>query len=65
LLLKRSRERALSILLASPWDAGIITEGIDPVTAVADSAGRAFATAAGYVAHAICTTACQPNVHGH
>jgi uncharacterized protein len=65
LLLKRSHERARAILLASPWDAGIVTEGIDPVTAVADSAGRAFATAAGYVAHAICATECQPNVRGH
>ena len=25
-----------------------------------DRAGRAFATAAGYVAHAICATACLP-----
>jgi hypothetical protein len=64
LQLKRSHARALSILLASPWDAGIITEGIDPDTAVADSAGRAFATAAGYVAHAICLAACQPTSHG-
>jgi hypothetical protein len=65
LLLKRSHQRALSILLVSPWDAGIITEGIDPETAAADYAGRAFATAAGYVAHAICATACQPSVRGH
>ena len=58
LMLKRSHERAEQILLASPWDAGIITEGIDPETALPDKAGRAFATAAGYVAHAICATAC-------
>jgi uncharacterized protein len=59
LVLKRSHDRALAILLASTWDAGIITEGIDPDTAVADPPGRAFATAAGYVAHAICQTACK------
>jgi len=58
LLLKRSHDRAAEILLASPWDGGIISEGIDPVTANMDFAGRAFATAAGYVAHAICTSAC-------
>jgi uncharacterized protein len=63
LLLKRSHERALTILLASAWDAGIITEGVDPDTAVADPAGRAFATAAGYVAHAICVSACRPATH--
>jgi hypothetical protein len=61
LLLKRSHERAQSILLASPWDAGIISEGIDPETAQMDSAGGAFATAAGYVAHAICLSSCRPN----
>lgn len=60
LLLKRSHARAEQILLASPWDAGIITEGIDPDTALPDRAGRAFATAAGYLAHAICATACLP-----
>ena len=60
LLLKRSHDRAQRLLLASPWDAGIISEGIDPDTAQMDFAGRAFATAAGYVAHAICLTACVP-----
>jgi uncharacterized protein len=63
LLLQRSHERALSILLASPWDGGIISEGIDPDTAQMDVAGRAFATAAGYVAHAICLSACRPAPH--
>ena len=63
LLLKRSHERALKLLLASPWDAGIVSEGIDPDTAQMDYAGRAFATAAGYVAHAICQTACLPTAH--
>ena len=60
LMLKRSHDKAAEILLASPWDAGIITEGIDPDTAVPDKPGRAFATAAGYVAHAICASACAP-----
>ncbi len=63
LLLKRSHERAEKLLLASPWDAGIISEGIDPASAQMDFAGRAFATAAGYVAHAICQTACRPPLH--
>jgi len=63
LLLKRSHEHALRLLLASPWDAGIISEGIDPGTGQMDFAGRAFATAAGYVAHAICQTACRPAPH--
>ena len=58
LLLKRSHDRAADILLASPWDGGIVSEGVDPETARMDFAGRAFATAAGYVAHAICASAC-------
>ena len=58
LRLPRGRDRALKILLASRWDAGIISEGVDPNTAVMDRAGRAFATAAGYVAHAICAEYC-------
>jgi uncharacterized protein len=58
LLLKRSHERAVGILVASPWDGGIVSEGIDPETAHMDYAGRAFATAAGYLAHAICASAC-------
>jgi len=60
LMLKGSHDKAEKILLASPWDAGIIIEGIDPNTAVPDKPGRAFATAAGYVAHGICATACVP-----
>ncbi len=60
LLLRRSHAKAEQSLLPSPWDAGSITEGIDPDTALPDRAGRAFATAAGYVAHAICATACLP-----
>lgn len=58
LRLSAGRERALKILRASDWDGGIITEGVDPATARMDQAGRAFATAAGYVAHAICQLSC-------
>ncbi|HEX6879718.1 MAG TPA: glycoside hydrolase family 125 protein, partial [Terriglobales bacterium] len=57
--LARGREAALKILRASAWDGGIITEGVDPKTAVLDHDGRAFATAAGYVAHAICEAYCK------
>jgi hypothetical protein len=60
LVLKRSRERAEKILLASPWDAGIISEGVNPDSAVMEPGGGAFATAAGYVAHAICEQQCRP-----
>ena len=58
LLLSASRDQALKILRTSNWDGGIVTEGVDPATARMDQAGRAFATAAGYVAHAICQFAC-------
>jgi uncharacterized protein len=58
LLLTAGRDQALEILRASNWDGGIITEGVDPATARMDQAGRAFATAAGYVAHAICERSC-------
>jgi hypothetical protein len=58
--LARGRERALKILRASEWDGGIVSEGIDPATARMDYAGRAFATAAGYVAEAICREFCKP-----
>ncbi len=58
LQLKAGREQAMKILLASDWDGGIVTEGVDPDSGRMDLAGRAFATAAGYVAHAICQTAC-------
>jgi hypothetical protein len=52
--LSRGREQALKVLRTSAWDGGIISEGVDPNSGVMDSAGRAFATAAGYVAHSIC-----------
>jgi len=60
LRLKQGRDQAWKVLRSSRWDGGIITEGVNPETAVADSAGRAFATAAGYVADAICKVACEP-----
>jgi uncharacterized protein len=60
LLLKRSRERAQKILLAGGWDGGIISEGINPDSAAMEPGGGAFATAAGYIAHAICTLECRP-----
>jgi hypothetical protein len=63
LRLQRGREKALNILLKSPWDGGIITEGVSPATALPDTAGRAFATAAGYVAHAICDIYCTDKQH--
>jgi meiotically up-regulated gene 157 (Mug157) protein len=56
--LTAGRDKALKILRASDWDGGIITEGVDPASARMDQAGRAFATAAGYVAHAICQVSC-------
>ena len=61
LLLSAGRDQALKIFRASNWDGGIITEGVDPATARMDQAGRAFATAAGYVAHAICQMSCTDN----
>jgi uncharacterized protein len=57
--LTRGREQALKVLRASAWDGGIVSEGVDPNSAMMDSAGRAFATAAGYVAHAICQNFCS------
>jgi uncharacterized protein len=57
LLLKQRRERAMKILRDSPWDGGIVTEGLSPRND-APFSGNAFATAAGYVAHAICEVAC-------
>jgi uncharacterized protein len=58
LRLRQGRDRAMKVLRESPWDGGIITEGVNPATGVLDTNGRAFATAAGYVAHAICDSAC-------
>lgn len=58
LMLKAGHDKALKILRSSNWDGGIVTEGVDAHTGRMDSEGRAFATAAGYVAHAICESAC-------
>jgi len=58
LRLKAGREQAAKILLESAWDGGIVSEGVDSRTGIADIDGRAFATAAGYIAHAICETFC-------
>ena len=58
LTLKLGREKALKILHAAKWDAGIITEGVHANDAEIDQQGRGFATAAGYMAHAICQMAC-------
>lgn len=59
LALAQGRDQAWKVLRTSKWDGGIITEGVDPNTASAEPAGRAFATAAGYVADAICRSACR------
>jgi hypothetical protein len=58
LTLALGRDQALKILRASNWDGGIITEGVSATTGEMDQAGRAFATAAGYMAHAICNAFC-------
>jgi uncharacterized protein len=60
LRLKRGRTQALKILTSTKWDGGIISEGVSPATGEMDLNGRAFATAAGYVAHAICEVYCTP-----
>jgi meiotically up-regulated gene 157 (Mug157) protein len=58
LLLHRGREQALNVIHGTNWDGGIISEGIDPASGMVDHDGRAFATAAGYVGHAICAAYC-------
>ena len=58
LRLKAGRARALAILKDSPWDGGIITEGVKPDTGLPDHQGLAFATAAGYIGHTICEQFC-------
>jgi meiotically up-regulated gene 157 (Mug157) protein len=60
LRLEGCREKALRILTYSTWDGGIVTEGLDPTTGHMVRDGRAFATAAGYVAAAICDVYCTP-----
>ncbi len=61
LSLKRGREQALNIIHGTNWDGGIISEGVDPTSGIVDHDGRAFATAAGYVGHAICAAYCTDN----
>jgi hypothetical protein len=63
LSLSMGREQALKVLRASGWDGGIITEGVDAASGLMDQQGRAFATAAGYMAHAICQLACTDKQH--
>jgi uncharacterized protein len=58
LRLKAGQGKALRVLTESPWDGGIITEGVKPETAIPDQQGRAFATAAGYISHTICEQFC-------
>jgi len=58
LRLKGGTARALKVLTGSPWDGGIITEGVKADSGIPDQQGRAFATAAGYVAHTICERYC-------
>jgi hypothetical protein len=58
LRLKAGQAKALKVLTQSPWDGGIITEGVKPDTAKADKDGHAFATAAGYIGHTICAEFC-------
>jgi hypothetical protein len=58
LRLTAGRAQALKILRHSPWDGGIITEGVKADTGIPDRQGLAFATAAGYVAHTICDQYC-------
>jgi uncharacterized protein len=60
LRLEEGRAMARKILLASPWDGGIISEQLDPRTARSIPGGGAFATAAGYVGAAICEQFCKP-----
>jgi hypothetical protein len=58
LRLKAGQARALKVLTESPWDGGIITEGVKPDTGIPDQQGRAFATAAGYIGHTVCEQYC-------
>ncbi len=60
LRLQAGRAQALKILRASPWDGGIVSEQLDPMTAQSIAGGGAFATAAGYLAATICELYCQP-----
>jgi GH15 family glucan-1,4-alpha-glucosidase len=61
LYLSKGREIGLKVFRGAGWDDGIISEGVDPESGRMDAAGGAFATAAGYVAHAICEAYCENN----
>jgi hypothetical protein len=65
LRLKAGQVTAFKVLTESPWDGGIITEGVKPETAIPDQQGRAFATAAGYVGHTICEQFCTDRCLRH
>jgi len=58
LRLNAGRAHALDTLRRSPWDGGIITEGLKPDTGLPNHQGLAFATAAGYVGHVLCEQFC-------
>lgn len=60
LRLRAGRKQALRILLASPWDGGIVSEQLSPETDASVSGGGGFATAAGYLASTICQLYCRP-----
>ncbi len=64
LRLRSGRSKALKILLASPWDGGIVSEQVDPKTDATIPGGGAFATAAGYVAATVCDLYCRPRPAG-
>lgn len=60
LRLRAGRTLAMKILRASPWDGGIVSEQVDPMSARSLAGGGAFATAAGYVAATVCELYCRP-----
>ena len=60
LRLRAGRKQALKILLARPWDGGIVSEQLSPATDASVGGGGGFATAAGYVASTICQLYCRP-----
>ncbi len=62
LRLLKGQDQALKIIRSSEWDGGIISEGLHPEDATLNAGGGAFATAAGYVAHAICASFCSDTV---
>jgi hypothetical protein len=50
LRLKSHQATVIEMLRRAGWDAGIVSEGLDPDTGMDVGGGSAFATAAGYVA---------------